>query len=61
MANTFKNAGVAITDSATVIYTAPASTTGVVHAIYISNIHASSDGTLDILDVVMLIYIIMEY
>jgi hypothetical protein len=48
MANTFKNAGVAITNSATVIYTAPASTTGVVHAIYISNIHASSDGTVDI-------------
>ena len=48
MANTFKNAGVAITNSATVVYTVPSSTTGVVHAIYISNIHASSDGTVDI-------------
>ena len=48
MANTFKNAGVAITNSATVVYTTPSATQSVVHAIYISNIHASSDATLDI-------------
>ena len=39
MANTFKNKGVAVTDSATTIYTTPSSTTSVVHAVYISNIH----------------------
>ena len=48
MANTFKNAGKAITNSSTTIYSTPAATQSVVHAIYISNIHASSDGTVDI-------------
>jgi hypothetical protein len=48
MANTFKNKGVAITDSATTIYTTPSSTTAVVHAVYISNIHASNAGLVDI-------------
>ena len=38
MANTFKNAGVAIGTSATPLYTAPAGTTGIIHAIYISNV-----------------------
>ena len=48
MANTFKNAGVAIGDSATTIYTAPANTTGVIHAVYISNIDGANDATVDI-------------
>ena len=41
MANVFKNAGVAIGTSNTTLYTCPASTTTVVHAVYISNV----DGT----------------
>ena len=42
MANTFKNAGVALTTTGrTTIYTCPLSTTAILHAIYISNI----DGT----------------
>ena len=48
MANTFKNAAKAVGDSATTIYTCPAATTGVIHAIYISNIHATNDVTVDI-------------
>ena len=48
MANTFKNAGVAIGDSATTIYTAPANTTGVIHAVYISNIDGANNATVDI-------------
>ena len=48
MANTFKNAAKAIGNSATTVYTCPAATTGVVHAIYISNIHATNDVTVDI-------------
>jgi hypothetical protein len=48
MANTFKNAAVAIGDSATTIYTTPASTTGVIHAIYISNVDGTNDATIDI-------------
>ena len=48
MANTFKNKGVAVGNSATTIYTTPSSTTSVVHAVYISNIHASNAGVVDI-------------
>ena len=48
MANTFKNAGVAILDSATTIYTAPGSTTGVIHAVYISNVDGTNDATIDL-------------
>ena len=48
MANTFKNAAKAVGNSATTIYTCPAATTGVIHAIYISNIHATNDVTVDI-------------
>ena len=48
MANTFKNAAKAVGDSATTVYTCPAATTGVIHAIYISNIHATNDVTVDI-------------
>ncbi len=48
MANTFKNAGVAIGTSATTLYTAPAATTGIIHAIYISNVDGTNDATVDI-------------
>ena len=45
MANTFKNAGVAIGTSNTTLYTCPASTTTVVHAVYISNVDGTNDAT----------------
>ena len=48
MANNFINAAKAIGDSATTLYTVPSATTGIVHAIYVSNIHAANDGTVDI-------------
>jgi len=48
MANTFKNAGVAIGTSATTLYTAPASTTGIIHAIYISNVDGTNNASVDI-------------
>jgi len=48
MANTFINKSGAVGDSATTLYTVPGSTTGVVHAIYVSNIHATNDATVDI-------------
>ena len=48
MANTFKNAAVAIGTSATTLYTAPAGTTGIIHAIYISNVDGVDDATVDI-------------
>ena len=48
MANTFINKSGAVGDSATTLYTVPGSTTGVVHAIYVSNIHTTNDGTVDI-------------
>ena len=48
MANTFINKSGAVGDSATTLYTVPGSTTGVVHAIYVSNIHATNDVTVDI-------------
>ncbi len=48
MANNFINAAKAIGNSATTVYTCPAATTGVIHAIYISNIHATNDVTVDI-------------
>ena len=48
MANTFKNAGVAVGSSATTIYTAPGSTTGVIHAVYISNVDGTNDATIDL-------------
>jgi len=41
MANTFKNAGVAVSDSRTTVYTCPSATAAVVNAVYLSNV----DGT----------------
>jgi hypothetical protein len=49
VANTFKNAGTTIGTSNTTLYTAPSSTTSVIHAIYISNIHATGDATVEVL------------
>ena len=42
--NTFKNAGVAIGTSRTTVYTAPAATQSVIHALYISNIDGVNDA-----------------
>jgi len=44
MANTFKNAGVAIGTSRTTLYTTPAATQSVIHALYISNIDGVNDA-----------------
>mgnify|MGYP005993781533 FL=1 len=41
MANAFKNAGAAIGATRTDVYTCPASTEAVIHALYLSNV----DGT----------------
>jgi hypothetical protein len=42
MANTFKNAGIEVLASRTTLYTCPASTTAVIHALYISNVGIGS-------------------
>ena len=49
MANVFKNAGVAIGNTNTTLYTCPAATTTVVHAVYISNVDGENDATVDVL------------
>ena len=49
MANTFKNAGVEIGTTDTTLYTAPAGTTGIIHAIYISNVDGTNDASVDIM------------
>ena len=49
MANTFKNAAVAIGNTNTTVYTCPASTSAVVHAVYISNVDGTNDATVDVL------------
>ena len=48
MANTFKNAATGSTTTLTTLYEAPAGTTTVVHAIYISNVDGVNDATIDI-------------
>ena len=50
MANAFKNAGAAIGTSRTDVYTCPASTEAVVHAVYLSNVDgsASVDATIEV-------------
>lgn len=48
MANTFKNAGTAIGASRTTLYTAPAGTQAVIHAIYISNVDGESTADVSI-------------
>ena len=48
MANTFKSAATGSTTTITTLYTCPVSTTGVVHAIYLSNIDGTNDATIDV-------------
>jgi len=48
MANTFKSAATGSTTTLTTLYTCPVSTTGVVHAIYLSNIDGTNDATIDV-------------
>jgi hypothetical protein len=50
MANTFKNAGLAATTTLTSIYTAPASTDGVVNAIFLAN---TSNSDIVLADIVV--------
>jgi hypothetical protein len=51
MANTFKNAYLDVTNSATAVYTCPASTTAIVLTLRITNVDGSNDDTI-IADVV---------
>lgn len=48
MANAFKNAGVVIGTTETVLYTVPTGKTAVIHALYISNVDGSIQGNVDI-------------
>ena len=48
MANTFKNQGAALTTGGGVVYTAPGSTTSIVHSCYVSNIDGSASVDVDI-------------
>ena len=48
MANTFKNAATGSTTSITPMYTCPAATTGVVHAIYLSNVDGTNSATINL-------------
>ena len=52
MANAFKNAGAAIGTSRTDVYTCPAATEAVVHAVYLSNVDGvnSVDATVEVYD-----------
>lgn len=52
MANAFKNAGAAIAASRTDVYTCPASTEAVIHAVYLSNVDgvSSVDATVEVYD-----------
>jgi len=46
--NTFKNAGVAIGTSRTTVYTTPAATQSVIHALYISNVDGVNDASVTV-------------
>jgi|TARA_B100000959_G_C14699204_1_gene508098 hypothetical protein len=48
MANTFKNAATGSNTALTPVYTCPASTSGVVHAIYLSNVDGTNDATVNV-------------
>ena len=48
MANTFKSAASGSTTSIQTLYTCPAATSGVVHAIYLSNIDGTNDATIKV-------------
>ena len=48
MANTFKNAATGSNTALTPVYTCPANTSGVVHAIYLSNVDGTNDATVNV-------------
>ena len=48
MANTFKSAATGSRTDLLTLYTCPAATTAVVHAIYLSNVDGTNDATIDI-------------
>ena len=48
MANTFTSAATGSRTDLLTLYTCPVSTTGVVHAIYVSNVDGTNDATIDI-------------
>ena len=48
MANTFRNAATGSNTTINPFYTCPGATTGVVHAIYVSNIDGTSDATINV-------------
>jgi hypothetical protein len=48
MAQTFKSAATGSNTTINPMYTCPAGTTGVVHAIYVSNVDGTNDATIDI-------------
>ena len=48
MANTFTSAATGSTTTLTTLYTCPVSTTGIVHAIYASNIDGTNDASISI-------------
>tara|TARA_R110002051_G_scaffold194581_2_gene262830 strand:- start:1300 stop:1623 length:324 start_codon:yes stop_codon:yes gene_type:complete len=52
MANSFKNAAAAIGTSRTDVYTCPAATTAVIHAVFLSNVDgaASVNATIEVYD-----------
>ena len=48
MANTFKSAASGSTTTIQTLYTCPAATSGVVHAIYLSNVDGTNDATVSV-------------
>jgi hypothetical protein len=48
MANTFKSAATGSTTSVTTMYTCPAATSAVVHAMYLSNVDGTNDATITV-------------
>ena len=48
MANTFKSAASGSTTTIQTLYTCPAATTAVVHAVYLSNIDGTNDATVNL-------------
>lgn len=48
MANNFKNAGIAISNTRSTLYTCPANSQSVIHALFISNINDTINASVDI-------------
>ena len=48
MANNFKSAATGSNTELTPIYTCPAATTAIVHAVYLSNVDGSNDATINL-------------